>query len=172
MAILHGRLELRLMALLLLLAAITAALITGRTSTTTASDAGPSSPALSAAQKHAAMSALARVTPPPSFHAYERWRAGGSQHSPAVACLPRPSACFASTIPLPTLSGGPARALLARFGLSALALDCPADAAPPPLSMCLGSGKLSGQQVRVILTVVHARSPEAKSGTQVVLFAR
>ena len=171
MTTLLGRRHLRLAVLLVVAAALAFALATGAGSTNSESDSGPSSPQLTGIQKTAAMNALERIAPPAGFHRYEHWRVGAAPRTPAVACLPKPAICFGSSTPLPTLTNDTGRALLAKFGVQAKALDCSPDGIAAPATTCPGYGTFSRYGLGVILTVVHAGATKLRSGTQVVLFA-
>ncbi len=135
------------------------------------SAAGPTARPLTAAQKSAAMDALERIAPPTGFIGTS---GGGSAVRLVVLrslVLPAPAICFWNTTPIPVLTNGSARTLLAQFGVRPDKLACDQIPVQVPLSNCPGYGSFAGYGLGIILTVVHARFSDQRSGTQVVLFA-
>jgi hypothetical protein len=163
----------RLAILFAILASLIVSLVTGIGSASNETAGDPTTPSLTPVQKTAAMRALERILPPAGFRRYEQWPVGTSPRSPAVACLSAPAICFGSTTPLPPLTNRSGRALLVRFGVRSNELAC--DPLLPgrfhqPVSSCLGYGSFAGYKLGIMLTVLHFRFPDQRSGTQVVLF--
>jgi hypothetical protein len=170
MATLLGWRHLRLAVLLAILAVVIGTALTGAISPTNEAAVGAASPRLTAAQKTAAMNALERIVPPAGFHRYERWRLETSLNSPAVPCISAPAICFGNTTPLRALNESSARVLVAKFGVRPEEFVCDSLPVQASLSTCPGDGSFAGYRVGIVITVVHARFPGQRSGTQVELF--